>query len=340
MKKAAVELFSGIASSFGITEALSTFRTVKETYGKTVDALRTERPDVVVLIDYPDFNFRVGREARRMGLKVLYYVSPQVWAWRPGRVKTIQEVANRIALILPFEEGIYRDAGMPCEFVGHPALDEIGLLPDDKRELKRRLGLDPLRPYVALLPGSRNHELKKLLPVLLSVVRRAHEEFPDHRFVLPLAPNLDVARFQDALDALRAEGVVILREGAVPALAASEVAVVASGTAALQSAFAGTPLVVIYKIFPLTYFIGRAFVLNVKYISLVNILLDRPVVKELLQGRANSDNIVEELRRMLFDGAYRERMLADFASARLLFEGKRPSMRVAEIVGEMAGWEA
>jgi lipid-A-disaccharide synthase len=339
MRQAGVELFSGIESAFGFTEAISTLRTVKETYDKTVQKLKYERPDVVVLIDYPEFNFGVGREARREGIRVLYYVSPQVWAWRSGRVKTMTEVANRIAVLLPFEESIYRDVGLPCEFVGHPILDEINLLPGDRKEIKIRLGLDPERKYIALLPGSRRHELKRLLPVLRGVMKRFGKEFSDYGFVIPLAPNMDTMKFSSQIEACENEGAVILKESAVPAMAASEAAVVASGTAALQAAFVGTPLVVIYKIFPLTYYIGRTFILNVKYISLVNILLDRPVVKELLQGRANVTNIMEELRKMLLDKEYRERMFSSFEDVKSLFTDMRPSMRTAEIVGEMAGWE-
>ncbi|MEJ2315170.1 MAG: lipid-A-disaccharide synthase, partial [Nitrospirota bacterium] len=173
-----------------------------------------------------------------------------------------------------------------------------------------------------------------------AVVRRARAELPEYGFVMPLAPNLDLSRFEGQLNALASEGVKVLREGSVQALAASDAAVVASGTAALQAAFVGTPLVVIYKIFPLTYLIGRAFVLKVKYVSLVNILMDRPLVKELLQRRASPGLVMEELKRMLRDEGYRQRMLADFAALRSLFEGKRPSARVAEIVGEMAGWRA
>ncbi len=340
MRKAGVELFAEIASSFGITEAVSTLRKVKDTFRMTVEAVKSERPDVVVLIDYPDFNFRVGREARKEGIRVLYYVSPQVWAWRSGRVKAIAEVANRIAVILPFEESIYKDAGLPCEFVGHPVLDEINLLPNNHSELKKRLGLNADIKYIALLPGSRKHELKKLLPVLLKVVRKIKNDFPEYGFVMPLAPNLDVSMFSHVFDEFKSEGVVILYESSVPALASSEAAVVASGTAALQSAFVGTPLVVIYKIFPITYFIGRTFILNVKYISLANILLDRPVVKELLQAEANPEGITDELARILHDVAYRESVLAGFDDVRSLYEGKRPSMRVAEMVGEMAGWES
>jgi len=339
MRLAGVDLFSGIASSFGVTEALSTIRTVKETYNKTVQKLKYERPDVVVLIDYPDFNFGVGREARREGIKVLYYVSPQVWAWRSGRVKTMAEIANRIAVILPFEESIYKDVGMPCEFVGHPILDEITQLPTDRDEIKKRLGLDPEKRYLALLPGSRKHELKKLLPVMRGVVERFKVDFKDFGFVMPMAPNIDTEKFSQELEWFEKAGVVILKEGAISAMACSDTAVVASGTAALQAAFLGTPLVVIYKIFPITYWIGRLFVLNVKYISLVNILLDKPVIQELLQGRANPDTVMGELRRTLLDKEYRERMFRDFDDVQGLFEGMRPSMRVAEIVGEMAGWE-
>ncbi len=150
---------------------------------------------------------------------------------------------------------------------------------------------------------------------------------------------MDTMKFSSQFEECEKEGAVILKESAVPAMASSEAAVVASGTAALQAAFLGTPLVVIYKIFPLTYLIGRTFILNVKYISLVNILLDRPVVKELLQGRANVSNVMEELRKMLLDKEYRERMFSSFEDVKSLFAEMRPSMRTAEIVGEMAGWE-
>ncbi len=338
MGRAGVELIAGVASSFGITEAVATYRAVKETFGRTVETIDSERPDVVVLIDFPDFNFRVGKEARKRGIKVLYYVSPQLWAWRRGRVKTMREISDRVAVLLPFEEGIYRDAGIPCEFVGHPALDEINLLPSEKGGLKEALGLDPSKPCLALLPGSRNHELRRLLPVVLDVVRRFKKEFPDYGFILPVAPNMDVGLFRPHMDALEAEGVALSTETAVMALSASEAAVVASGTAALQAAFVGTPLVVIYKVSPLTYLIGRMLIVGIKYVSLVNILMDRLVVKEFLQGDANSEAVMKELRLMLLDGSYRQKMLYDLRAVRGLFEGRAPSMRVAEIVGEMSGW--
>jgi|Deesub1362A_J573_1020465.scaffolds.fasta_scaffold00004_60 lipid-A-disaccharide synthase len=336
MKQAGVEVFAGIAGAFGLAEAVASYKTVRETFKKTAEMLKTLSPDVVVLIDYPDFNFRIARLAKTYSIRVLYYVSPQVWAWRKGRIKTIAEIADRIAVILPFEEALYKDAGIPCEFVGHPILDEINSIPEEKEAVKKTLGLDSARPVLALLPGSRSSELKRLLPVMLDVVKKFKKEFPDYEIFMPLAPNIDVSRYTAYIDKLREEGVKVEKENAVLVLSVSDAAVIASGTATLQAAFLQTPMVVIYKVFPLTYFIGR-LILNVKYITLVNLLLDRAVVPELIQGRANPDTVMNELRRLLSDGSYREQMLNGLRAVKELFAGKTPSVRVAQMVGEMAG---
>lgn len=337
MARAGVELFSGIAGAFGLTEALASYKEVRDTFRKTVEMLRSASPDVMVLIDYPDFNFRVARMAKKSGIPVLYYVSPQVWAWRRGRVKTMSRIADRIAVILPFEEEIYRGEPIQCEFVGHPVMDEIRTLPEDRRALKGMLGLDPERPALAFLPGSRMSELKRLLPVMLEAVRRVRKEFPGHELVMPLAPNLEKAGYMPLMDGFVKEGVRVVREKALHALSASEAAVIASGTATLQAAFLGRPMVVVYKVFPLTYLMAR-MILDVKYITLVNLLLDRQVVPELIQGRAAPEGIMEELRSILTDEKRREGMLSGLREVKGLFSGKRPSRRVAEIVGEMAGW--
>src|SRR5574340_1745168 len=155
MKQAGVELISGIASAFGIAEEVYTLRTIKKTFAEAVNALRTHKPDVLVLIDYPDFNLKLAEEARKNNIKVLYYVSPQVWAWRKKRVTKIARLVNRMAVVLPFEEEIYKEVGLPCEFVGHPVYDEIRSLPADKAALKAELGLEKARPLLSLLPGDR-----------------------------------------------------------------------------------------------------------------------------------------------------------------------------------------
>lgn len=342
MKQAGVELFAGIAGAFGFVEAVASYSAVKNTFNKTADMMRKLSPAVVVLIDYPDFNLRVARLARSYGIQVLYYVSPQVWAWRRGRVKTIAGLAERMAVILPFEEKIYKDAGIPCEFVGHPVMDEINSLLFEKMvtNLDTRGGLlppDVTRPVLALLPGSRSNELKRLLPVMLGVLGKFKKEFPDYEFVMPLAPNVDTGKYQVYIDKFRQEGVKVTKDAAVPALFASDVAVIASGTAALQAAFLEKPMVVVYRVSPLSYHIARLIV-NVKYITLANLLLDKEAVPELIQDRANPENIMSELRTLIHDNRRRERMLGDLKRVKAMFSGKKPSMRVAEMVGEMAGW--
>ncbi|MGD0887209.1 MAG: lipid-A-disaccharide synthase [Thermodesulfovibrionales bacterium] len=345
MRAAGVKILSGISSAFGITELLTSIKRIRESFKTAAKALATFKPEVVVLIDFPDFNFRLGAVAKRHGLKVLYYVSPQVWAWRKGRVKTMGEIADRIAVILPFEKEIYTMAGIPCEFVGHPAMEEIDETQKtedstDPRGIKMResLGLSEGRPVIALLPGSRAHELKTLLPVFIELTRMVAKEFPDGKCILPLAPNIDADRFAEDIATLKREGVLIVRGDSIKCLASSDVAVVASGTATLQAALMGIPLVVVYKLSLFSYLIGKAL-LSVKHISLVNIIAGEEVVRELIQRRAKAENIVQELKRILNDDQYRSGMTSSMTRIRDMFSGRQPSRRVAEIIGELAGWK-
>lgn len=347
MRDEGVEILSGISSSFGITELFQSIRRVRESFKRAAKALTGISPEVVVLIDYPDFNFRLARIAKKRGIKVLYYVSPQVWAWRKGRVKTMGEIADMVAVILPFEEKLYREAGIPCEFVGHPVMEEIEQyensgqrpavggqntksgIPDPKSAIKS--------PVVALLPGSRPNELKTLLPVFAVLVKMFRNEFPDSRFIIPFAPNMELERFGKDLAALEKEGVEFRKGEAIKALASSDMAVIASGTATLQAALLGVPMVVVYKLSPVTHFIGKT-VLKVTHISLVNIISGRGVVPELIQHMAEAGNIMEECRRILYDDTYRASMKASFGELRKAFAGRKPSLRVAEMIGELAGW--
>lgn len=336
MRDAGVELVSGISSAFGLFEAVSSYKTIKETFRKVVEAMDRFSPKVIVLIDYPDFNIKIGKIAKKKGIKILYYVSPQIWAWRKGRIKTIANISDRIALILPFEEAIYKNAGIQAEFVGHPALEEIESMKDkfDKDELKISAGLKAGNPTIALLPGSRPHELKSLLPVMLDFVREFRKDFPEYQFIMPVAPNIDVKKYQNIISKLEYEKVVVKKDNAIKALFMSDMAVIASGTATLQAVFLETPMVIIYKLFPLTYFIGR-MIINVKHISLANIISGRTVVKELLQSEANPRNISDEIKKITSDKKYREDMIEDFRKVKEMFKGKRPSVRVAEMVCEL-----
>ncbi len=338
MQAVGVELLSGIASAFGLTEALSSIKALKETFRKASDAFRQYRPSVLVLIDYPDFNLRLAAEARKQNIPVLYYVSPQVWAWRQGRVKKIAKLVDRMALILPFEEQIYRDTGLDAEFVGHPILDEMRQIQPDRKTLKAELGLDPDMQLISLLPGSRPHELERLLPLLLDTVRQAKHDFPGSQYCLPFAPNTDLVQHKALIDALQLEGVKINKGKSLKTLAASDYAVIASGTATLQAVFLGLPLVVVYKVFPLTFWLGKR-IIKVKYVSLVNILSKHEVVRELLQKDATVENIMFELKRMMSDSAYRSQMQKAYDDVRKVFSDKHASDRVSDMVMEMAGWK-
>ena len=338
MRAAGVELLSGIASAFGIAEALSSIKALKETFKKASGAFVTYRPSVVVLIDYPDFNLRLAAEARKLNIPVLYYVSPQVWAWRRGRVKKIAGLVDRMAVILPFEEEIYRDTGLDAEFVGHPVLDEIRGMKADKHGLKAEMGLVPDVPMISLLPGSRPHELDRLLPLVLETVKACKRSFPGYQYCIPFAPNTDLVQHLHIIDLLKAEGVAINKGKSLATLAASDYAVIASGTATLQAVLLGVPLVVMYKLFPLTFWLGKRIV-KVKWVSLVNILSDREVVKELLQKDATVENVLQELGRIMNDAAYRQRMLAAYGDVQKVFAGKHASEGVADMVIDMAGWK-
>ncbi|MEW6738521.1 MAG: lipid-A-disaccharide synthase [Nitrospirota bacterium] len=373
MQTAGVNLISRISSSFGITEAIKTYSEIKRTFKKVVSALKSFNPQVIVLIDYPDFNMKVAREAKKLGIKVLYYVSPQVWAWRKGRVNTLGKLVDKMAVILPFEEEIYRNADIPCEFVGHPVLDEIrevingsGFRIQDieteelKAAVRKELGLIPDRPVMTLMPGSRAHEIKKLLPVMSDVIREMKERYPDYQFVMPIAPNLS----HDALSGMNeleknTHHALRFTHHAIKTLIASDLAVIASGTSALQAALVGVSTVVVYKLSPLTYFIGRLIV-KVKHISLVNILLDyiegqgsnrRPMgvkgqgeffhglrIKELLQKEAHKENIIMELDKIMYDADYRNEMASQMKRVRKLFLDREASSRAAGIVEELGAY--
>ena len=343
MKAAGVELVSHISDAFGLVEAISSYRKIRASFNNAIEALRKFRPDVLVPIDYPDFNMKVAQVAKTLGIKILYYVSPQVWAWRRGRVKKIARLVDKMAVLLPFEEKIYKDAGVPCEFVGHPILQEIEayLQAKDKRELKAALGLDTDKPILALLPGSRPHELNKLLPLMLDIARQLKDdpEIPQARkcqFCMPLAPNTEEKKYSHYLDQLKQEGVVISKGDSVRVLAASDIAVVASGTATLQTAFLEVPMVVVYKLSPLTYHLGKLIV-NVKHITLANILSGREVVVELLQEKANTGEVIREIKKVMFDTNYRDEMVRSYRKIKESFIGKNASERVAGMVMEMSG---
>jgi lipid-A-disaccharide synthase len=329
MRAEGVSIIAPITHVLGLAEVLRHLLEIRRTLKKAADALLSKRPSLLVLIDYPDFNLALAARAKAAGIPVLYYVSPQVWAWRRGRVKKIAARADRMAVLFPFEVDCYRGSALPCEFVGHPVTE---LMPHDRaiEDMKRQLALDESKRTVALLPGSRPNEIWRHQEIVRDVAEMLQSSMPDVQTVVPLTGGTNLT--------IRMPGSVkTVRDVTPEALACSDAAAVASGTATLQTALAGTPMVVYYRISPITFFLGRMLT-QLEFISIVNILAGRKIVAELLQKDASAENIFNEIRRLLDDGQYRESMIRDLDVIRGMMAGKRPSSRVATIIGEMVGW--
>lgn len=316
----------------GLVEALRVLPDSYSMYRRLVDAARRERPDVLVLIDYPDFNFRLMAAVRRLGVPIVYYVSPQLWAWRSGRMQTMKALVDRVLPIFPFEESLYRDEGMDVRFVGHPLIDLIQ--PRESREtLIHRLDLDPARPIVALLPGSRQNELQRLVPVLAAAVPRIASSVVGTQFVVARAPRLPdsfFAPFQGVGALVR-----VVEGQTDDVLAASDVVVTASGTATVQAALHGKPMVVVYRLSPMTYKLGKPLV-RVPMYSMVNLVAGERIVKELIQESCTPEAVSREAVDLLTNTERVALMKDQLAIVRDRLGGAGASGRAADAVLEIA----
>jgi lipid-A-disaccharide synthase len=311
----------------GLLEVVSHLRSLRRVFDRVLSEVDRQRPDVAVLVDYPDFNLRLARHLRRRGVRVVYYVSPQVWAWRRGRLDTIRKTVDHMLVIFPFEEALYRDAGVPVTFVGHPLVDLVHP-PADKRRFVQGLGLDPERPVVALLPGSRPKEIAHNLPPLAGAVEKLAGERPELQFLLALAPSLGFRAVADALGSLP---VHIVANQAQGVLASGTVSVVASGTATVEAALLGAPMVVVYRLAPLTYLLGRRLV-KVPHFAMANLIAGERVVPEVIQRELTPERVAAEVRTLLDAPARREVMRARLAEVRRKLGAPGASGRAAAVV--------
>jgi lipid-A-disaccharide synthase len=318
--------YRGLAVT-GLTEAVAKVPRSITTLRRLLGAARRQPPDALVLIDFPDFNFPLARRARRMGIPVVYYVAPQIWAWRKGRLKTIGEVANRVLVIFPFEERIYREAGIPVEFVGHPLVD-LAKATVPREDFLLSLGLAPRAPTVALLPGSRPNEISRMLPELVEACGRIRARVPDVQFVLARAPNLDDHLFA-AARTIPSSATVTGRADDV--LASADVAITASGTATVQAALHDVPMVIVYKLSPLTYRLGRRLV-QVDTYGMVNLIAGDRIVPELIQDALTAESVAGEAVSMLTDRRRVERIRQGLARVRSRLGESGASRRAAQAI--------
>lgn len=290
----------------GLVEVIGHLWHIRKALNILTRALRNSSPDLLILIDYPEFNLLLAAQAKKLNIPVYYYISPQVWAWRSGRVKKIQRLTDRMAVILPFEKEFYAKAGMEVDFVGHPLLDAVRTtIP--REAFLREHGINPEATVVGILPGSRKKELSSLLPVFLETARKLAALVNNVVFLLPLATtlsrkDLDVYGLNNcSLD------IKVISEHPYDMMAACDVAIAASGTVTLELAILNVPMVMAYRVSPLTYFLGKRLI-NVKYASLVNLVAEEEVIPELLQDRATPDRLSKAAADLLTDSFRRERM--------------------------------
>jgi len=316
----------------GLTEVFSKLRFIAGVYFRLRGMLRAGKQDLVILIDYPDFNLRLASEAKRAGVPVFYYISPQVWAWRRNRIHRIRQVVDRMAVILPFEKEVYAEMGVDVDFVGHPLLDAVNRS-RSRTEALAAFGLRDARPIVALLPGSREKEVTSLLPEMAGAAGILVRDFPGTQFVLPLAETVDPALVQDILRG-HAAPVTVLPGQMYDAVGISDAAMVASGTATLETALLGTPMVIAYRISPLTAAVGRR-VIRVKHIGLVNLIAGKTLVPELVQDDANAARLAAEVKAILADRQRSDVMRSELAAIRRKLGEPGAARRAAELAVDL-----
>jgi lipid-A-disaccharide synthase len=339
MQGAGVDILvpSAELSVVGITEVATKIPALIRGRRRVLDALDERRPVLLILIDFPDFNLHVAKHAKRLGIPVLYYISPQIWAWREGRVNTIGNRVDHVAVILPFEAEFYRRHGVPVTYVGHPLLDRPPL--DD---IPPASALTDDGPVIGLLPGSRDREVGRLLPVMLEAAARIHEQIPDARFLVSRAPTV-ASEEMDALlkSAAGHLDIAVSTDDVRRVFAASTFVIAASGTVTLEAALSQTPMVIVYRVSPGSYWLGRLLI-RVPFIGLANLIANEAVVPELIQNDASAHNIAGVVCGFLVDGEALAGMREKLGAIREQLGPPGASDRVARIALDLveAGREA
>jgi lipid-A-disaccharide synthase len=310
----------------GFLEVAMNLRTILNNIKFCKEDIQNNKPDVLILVDYPGFNLRIAKFAKEQGIKVVYYISPQLWAWKEGRVEIIRKYVDEMMVILPFEKDFYSKHGVYSHFVGHPLLDAISTLEEiNTEDFKMQNGLNE-KEIIALLPGSRKQEVEKMLQIMLSV----RPYFKEYQFVIAGAPSLPKEFYEKYVD----DNVHFVSNKTYDLLRCSKAALVTSGTATLETALLNIPEVVCYRGSKVSYAIAKRLVKNIKYISLVNLIMDREVVKELIQNDLNTNNLVEELKKILATEK-RFEVFRDYELLREKLGGKGASENAADIILNM-----
>ena len=329
MAAAGVELEGDITRTavVGPFEAITSVGTLYGVFRKLADRVENDPPQAAILIDFPDFNLRLAKRIKDNNIPVIYYISPQIWAWREGRINQIKKLVDKMLVIFPFEEDIYRKAGVDVEFVGHPLIDMVRPT-RTKEEFCRLHRLDHRKPIVALLPGSRKKEVRYILPTLCETASLISAKKPDTQFVLPLAQGLD----PDLITSIVGDRPIkVLTNETYNAVRYARAAIVASGTATLETALLGTPEVIVYRISGATWFLGK-FLLRVRLFGIVNIILGEEVVPELFQDKFTADRVSQTTLQLMDDVWMQSKIRGNYESLRRQLGNGKVADRVADVV--------
>lgn len=334
LEEAGVQLLANASEMavVGLTEVFSKLGMFLRIMNQMKKSMDYRKPDLVILIDYPDFNLPLAKAARKRGIKVFYYISPQVWAWRKGRIQQIRKLVNKMAVILPFEVDTYKQKGFAVDYVGHPLLDLVK--PHySKSESHKKFNLSQKKTTVGLLPGSRLSEVEKLLPEMLRAAVILAKKDSDIQFVLPLADTLEKKIITSIISRFGIK-VTVISNNTYDVISCADLVIVASGTATLETALLEVPMIIVYKISPFSYFIGK-LVVSVKNIGLVNIIAGKTIVPELIQDMANGESIAAEALAILTNEERRLGIIRELAEIRAKLGEPGAARRAANLAYDM-----
>lgn len=321
-------LVEGFNSIIGFTAVLKHLRQIKATFHQTKNVLTQEKPDLIILIDYPGFNLRLAKIAKKMGLKVMFYVSPKIWAWRYSRIKKIRKYVDQMAVLFQFEEAIYRRENVPVKFVGHPLLELVQ--PSlTKEQIYKKLDLNPEKPIITIMPGSRRSEITQLMPTIIDAILLLKKKYSEAQFVLPLANTIKSEEIKPYL----IDGIKLCPNNAYNILSVTDALIVASGTATLEAALLEVPMTIIYRPGVISYWIAKKLVKPP--IGLCNILIGKTVAKELTQFQATPEAIAEETIKLLENEHYRSEMIIQLKKVRCQLGDKNASNLAATCAFEL-----
>ncbi len=316
----------------GLVEILKHYGEIRRALNLMKQIVAAEKPDLLVCVDYKEFNLKLAQFAKRQGVKVLFYVSPQVWAWRPGRVVTYGKAIDMMAVIFPFETQYYDAKNVPVRYVGHPSVDKVH--PQrSKSEDFALFGLDESRPVVGILPGSRGNEIKRMLPVMLQAVLKLAENRPELQFVLPQADSISDAELAEHLQQVPVS-IKVIKQQPYDAIQCCDAVMTTSGTASLEIALLEVPMVIVYRLAAFSYWLGKRLV-KIPFIGLPNIIAGKAIVKELIQDQLTADNLATEIKRLLDDQPYRLNCLGELHRVKQLLGEGGGSRNMAELALQM-----